>query len=266
MSHDKLTLPALRLAAVSSLMLLSAQAWACSSEAYTGSVCMTAANYCPSDYVEADGRLLSINNYQALYSLLGTVYGGDARTTFGVPDLRGRLPVGLGQGPGLTNVLPGTKDGAEKVILLSSQMPAHTHVATFVPTTGTVPVSIPGKAASGAITATATTDIVPGSTAVDPAANVPNYYLTGVTSGASGPVTTTTPGTDKSTLLGTKVAIDSSQYQAATATQSVNVSGVVTGGAVTNGVTGGSQPFSIIPPRAALRFCIATQGLYPPRP
>ncbi|ESA32799.1 hypothetical protein N836_24260 [Leptolyngbya sp. Heron Island J] len=68
---------------------------------YMGQIIMFAGNFAPTGWFLCDGQLLSISNYSALYSLLGTTYGGDGRTTFGLPDLRGRAPVHQGQGPGL---------------------------------------------------------------------------------------------------------------------------------------------------------------------
>jgi microcystin-dependent protein len=81
----------------------------------------------PEDFVLCDGRLLPIQQFAALYSLIGTIYGGDGTTTFAVPDLRGRLPVGAGQGPGLSNHPLGAQFGAETATLTLNQIPAHSH-------------------------------------------------------------------------------------------------------------------------------------------
>lgn len=77
-----------------------------------------------------DGRLLSISENTALFSLLGTTFGGDGVTTFALPDLRGRCIVGTGQGPGLTNIDLGEVSGVESVTLITSQMPIHNHSCT----------------------------------------------------------------------------------------------------------------------------------------
>ncbi|MGJ1269815.1 phage tail protein [Sphingobacterium spiritivorum] len=98
-------------------------------EGYLGEVRTFAGNFAPAGWMFCAGTLLSISNYQALYAIIGTTYGGDGVTTFGVPDLRGRVPVGTGQGPGLTNVVLGQKIGTETVTLLSSNLPGHTHSA-----------------------------------------------------------------------------------------------------------------------------------------
>lgn len=79
-----------------------------------------AGNFAPLGWFFCDGSLLPISQYQALYSLLGTIYGGDGRTTFGLPDLRGRVPMGTGQGQGLTPHNLGQKSGTETNVLTST--------------------------------------------------------------------------------------------------------------------------------------------------
>lgn len=111
-------------------------AQACGAEAYISQVCLMASNFCPRGTAEAAGQLLSIAQNTALFSLLGTTYGGDGRVTFGLPDLRGRVPVGVGQGPGLSSIVDGQVAGAESATLTQAQMPAHTHGATLRGTTG----------------------------------------------------------------------------------------------------------------------------------
>jgi len=87
-------------------------------------------NFCPRGWAAADGQLLPISSYSALFSLLGTTFGGDGRTTFALPDLRGRTPVSIGNGPGVNPVTWGEKGGANNVTLTTATMPNHTHVAT----------------------------------------------------------------------------------------------------------------------------------------
>jgi Microcystin-dependent protein len=84
-------------------------------------------NFAPLNWLYCDGSLLSISEYEALFSLIGTTYGGDGQTTFALPDLRGRVAVGAGQGPGLNNISLGERAGAENVTLTQAQMPAHSH-------------------------------------------------------------------------------------------------------------------------------------------
>lgn len=86
-----------------------------SPEPFIGQLMTVGYNFCPRGWAKADGQLLPISQYSALFSLLGTMYGGDGRTTFGLPDLRGRSIIGAGQGPGLSNVRIGEKGGSERV-------------------------------------------------------------------------------------------------------------------------------------------------------
>ncbi len=97
------------------------------SEGFLGQIIWFAGNFAPKNWEFCNGELLSINSYQSLYSLLGTTYGGDGRTTFALPDLRGRIPLSPGQGPNLSNYNEGDKGGLETVTLTTSQVPSHTH-------------------------------------------------------------------------------------------------------------------------------------------
>ena len=97
------------------------------SEPFIGQIVMFGGNFAPRGWALCDGQLLAVSQNDALFSLLGTIYGGDGRTTFGLPDLRGRLPMHWGSGPGLTPRSIGQKGGAETVTLTSNQMPSHTH-------------------------------------------------------------------------------------------------------------------------------------------
>lgn len=94
---------------------------------FVGQIMTFAGSFAPEGWVMCDGSLLSISQFQALYSIVGTTYGGDGQNTFGVPDLRGRMIVGAGNGPGLGNFVLGQRAGATSVTLNQSQMPAHTH-------------------------------------------------------------------------------------------------------------------------------------------
>lgn len=97
------------------------------SEPFVGEVRMFAGNFAPRGWAFCDGQLLAVSQNDALFSLLGTIYGGDGRTTFGLPDLRGRIPIHAGSGPGLSPRRLGAKAGAEKVTLTVNQMPSHNH-------------------------------------------------------------------------------------------------------------------------------------------
>ena len=86
-------------------------------------------NFAPRGWAFCNGQLLPISQNQALFALLGTTYGGDGRTTFGLPDLRGRVSFAFGSGPGLSNYVIGEKGGAETVTLNTNQIPSHSHTA-----------------------------------------------------------------------------------------------------------------------------------------
>ncbi|MCB0641054.1 MAG: phage tail protein [Phaeodactylibacter sp.] len=100
-------------------------------EPFLGQVIMFGGNFAPRGWALCDGQLLPINQNQSLYSLLGTMYGGDGRTTFALPDMRGRVPMSFGTlVPSGQSFVQGTKGGQENVQLTSQQMPTHTHVAS----------------------------------------------------------------------------------------------------------------------------------------
>ncbi|XMO88109.1 tail fiber protein [Algibacter sp. AS12] len=147
---------------------------------YTGQIKMFAGNFAPRGWAFCDGQLLAISQNDALFSLLGTTYGGDGRTTFGLPDLRGRVPVSQGQGPGLSDLRLGIRFGVEQVTLTQNEMPAHNHATN---TTAQIAVST--------VTGTelnADANVL---------ANHTNAYNSGSTAGANlaGANTTTTLGT-----------------------------------------------------------------------
>ncbi|KGJ95315.1 phage tail protein [Colwellia psychrerythraea] len=99
-------------------------------EPFLGEIKMFGGNFAPRGYAFCNGALLAISQNQALFSLLGTIYGGDGRTTFALPDLRGRVAMSFGNGAGLTNRPIGQRSGSESNTLIENQMPAHNHVIT----------------------------------------------------------------------------------------------------------------------------------------
>lgn len=103
---------------------------AVASEPFLGEIKMVGFNFAPRGYAFCNGQLLEISSNTALFSLLGTIYGGDGRFTFALPDLRGRVAVHPGNGPGLSQYLVGQKGGLESVTLTTVQMPSHNHTAT----------------------------------------------------------------------------------------------------------------------------------------
>lgn len=97
------------------------------SEPFLGEIRMFAGNFAPRGWAFCNGQLLSISSNAALFSLLGTTYGGNGISTFGLPNLQGRFPMHWGNGSGLTPRVQGETNGVETVTLTSAQMPAHTH-------------------------------------------------------------------------------------------------------------------------------------------
>ena len=99
------------------------------SEPFLGEIKLVGWNFAARGYALCDGQLLPISQNTALFSLLGTIYGGDGRTSFGLPDLRGRVPMHFGNGPGLSSRQIGQRSGQERVTLTLSEMPNHNHNA-----------------------------------------------------------------------------------------------------------------------------------------
>lgn len=127
------------------------------SDPFIGEIRMVGFSFAPRGWALCEGQLLPIAEYQALFSLLSTTYGGDGRTTFGLPDLRGRSPVGVGMGPGLTDIRWGETAGKEAVTIQTSQMPSHTHVATTAATTA---LSVAGTPSNASPTPSTTNNIL----------------------------------------------------------------------------------------------------------
>src|ERR1700722_3834600 len=110
------------------------------SEPYLGQITLFPYNFAPRGWAFCQGQLMSIAQNQALFSLIGTTYGGDGVTTYGLPDLRGGVPMSSGSGPALTPRTLGETGGVEQVTLNVTQMPQHTHIAT-APVTNTLSVT-----------------------------------------------------------------------------------------------------------------------------
>jgi microcystin-dependent protein len=116
-------------------------------EPYLGQILIVSFNFAPKGFAMCNGQLMPINQNQALFSLLGTTYGGDGRTTFALPDLQGRVPIHMGQGAGLSPYVMGQVGGVENVTLTIAQIPAHTHTVNGQSSLGTLatPVSSNGN-------------------------------------------------------------------------------------------------------------------------
>ncbi len=97
------------------------------SEPFVGEIRMFGGNFAPRGWAFCDGQLLAVSQNDALFSLFGTIYGGDGRTTFGLPDLRGRIPIHAGTGPGLSNRRLGAKSGKETETITVDELPNHNH-------------------------------------------------------------------------------------------------------------------------------------------
>ncbi|NUB45593.1 phage tail protein [Fertoebacter nigrum] len=131
------TLPALILALAG---LLTPDRAAADGEPYVGEIAATGIlGYCPSGWVSAEGQLLRISDNNALFSLFSTTFGGDGVTTFGIPDLRGRLPVASGSGPGLTPRFLGETGGQENVTFTAQQLATHNHLVNATNSDGNFP-------------------------------------------------------------------------------------------------------------------------------
>lgn len=218
---------------------------------FIGVVVIWTGTYPPRDWTYCNGTLVSISSNPALYSILGTQYGGDGRVNFGLPDLRGRTVVGatntMGTGPGLIGpYTQGKPGGIEFTTLTLAQMPVHNHQAAVTgSTSGKIDLS--GITAAGQLQASAQ----PGSTntpgnGVGPALIEP---LPG-----SGDTVNAYAAPDGTTTMPVSVKVDASSAQ---------ISGLNV--AVTVANSGASQPFNNLQPYTPLSFIIALQGLYPPR-
>lgn len=191
-----------------------------------GQVILFAGTYAPRGWAFCYGQLLPIAQNSALFSLLGTYYGGDGRNTFGLPDLRGRVLMGSGQGPGLTSRSQGQLIGSETNTLNVSQLPPHTHQGTFNNSGSTAIASVNASSAEG-----------------DQSSAAGNYWAAG--SNGSKPYTN---NTDESM-----------------ASNAVEV-GIQVNGDIEIGNTGNGSPVNNIQPSLVMNYIIATTGYYPARP
>jgi microcystin-dependent protein len=115
---------------------------------YIAEIRLFAGNFPPAGWAFCDGSLLPISENDALFALIGTTYGGDGQVTFALPDLRGRVPIGIGQGTGLTNRTLGDKTGQETVTLTTANMPSHSHSGRIVVNNGNASTSVPTASSS----------------------------------------------------------------------------------------------------------------------
>ena len=196
-------------------------------EPFIGEILWVAFDFCPRGWADTNGQLLSISQNTALFSLLGTQYGGDGRVNFALPDLRGRKMVHVGTGPGLSPVDQGQTGGAESSTLTFAQLPAHSHTATTTVDGAQVTSVLYGSAASGNSTS-------PAGAALATTKKSTQTYVAG------SPDQAMADGSVRSSVTG------------GTATTTINASG-------------GGQPFPVRDPYLGLRACIALVGIFPPR-
>ncbi|WP_443937127.1 phage tail protein [Pedobacter sp. MW01-1-1] len=194
-------------------------------EPFLGMISLFGFTFNPRGWATCSGQLLAISQNTALFSLLGTTYGGNGQNTFALPDLRGRAAIGVGQGPGLSTYTWGQVGGVENTTLTINHMPAHNHAAVIQSSTAP---TFSDASVGNASTASG-----------NRLANSPKI--------GSGP--------NAQTL---------NTYTTATAAPvSLNQTGGGSTGTI--GITGGSQPFSIMQPYLALNYCIAMEGIFPSR-
>lgn len=236
-------------------------------DCFLGSIFPWAITYTPRGFAPCWGQTIPISQNEALFSLMGTIWGGDGRNQFGVPDLCGRAPIGSGQSPGSSDYDRGEMDGMETTTITANKLPLHTHQASFGPNTTQATVTVPEQPATGSLNATVITEIVGGdTTAQDPVAGG-SYYLTGVKGSSVGPVTTTAPtSTTKAALVGTSVTTTCSADFVPHTPAFAQSYTALSGGAVTITAAEGKQnPIATRSPYTVVQYMICIQGLYPTR-
>ena len=196
------------------------------SEPYIGQICMFAGNFAPRGWMFCQGQLLAISTNTALFSIIGTTYGGNGQTTFALPDLRGRFPTHPGTGPGLSTINPGQMGGIESETLTIAQLPAHNHAATLT-ASGASSIQVAGTGSNALPTPSATNNVLGASVA------------TGGQSAAIWSDALNDPVT-----LANPVSLNAG---------------------VTVGVSGLSQPVPVRNPYLGINFIIAVEGIFPPR-
>ena len=128
------------------------------SQFFLGEIMMFAGNFAPRGFAFCNGQLLPIDQNNALFALIGTTYGGDGQTTFALPNLQSRVPIHIGQGPGLPNHVIGQNGGVEQVTLLAANLPSHTHQVMCTSNTGSQAGPVGGVWATDSSGATAEYD------------------------------------------------------------------------------------------------------------
>lgn len=224
-------------------------------DAFIATILPVGFNYPPYGWTPCNGQLLSLSNYQAVYAVVGTSYGGNGVSDFGVPNLQGRHPVGYGQLAGGSYYGIGDAEGQEELILLTSNLPPHNHQATFQPTMGAAPVDLPAVTGTQTVSVKLEAQGVAGQNQI-PAAN--NYLAGSSATSVKSYVNTDTKAVE---LSGVSATISG---QPSIPAMQTTVS-TVTGGTVTTGVTGSGVPISTVSPYLAINFIFCLQGIFPSR-
>lgn len=211
---------------------------------FIGEIRMFGGNFAPRGWALCDGQLLAISQNTALFSILGTTYGGDGRTTFALPDLRGRLAMHAGTGPGLSTRKLGARTGLETNTLNINQLAFHNHLAGVSSLTGT-----------GAITGTATMTVDTTSDNSTSVSNNPNGKILTVADDSAGDQANyVSTGTEDGALPSEPVDFTNTM---------VNINAI--GGTITVGNTGNQQPLNNLQPAEVVNFIIQLYGIYPSR-
>ena len=207
--------------------------------------------YYPADFLPCDGRLIAITSYQALYSVMGTAFGGDGRSSFGLPNTLGRTVIGSGAGAGLTVRIQGQTGGYESVVLAVSQIPAHTHAATAVSDATSV-VTNAQVTTTGGILATTTT----GNTSRPESTNI---FAWSTISGGGYAETYHSGGAGIS---------DVTMSECLDLASTIDTLDVATSVATTVSIenTGSSLGHENMQPFIVIQYVICVEGVYPPRP
>jgi microcystin-dependent protein len=180
------------------------------SSPFVAEIRIFACNFAPRGWAFCNGQLLPISQNTALFSLLGTFYGGDGKSTFALPDLEGSVPISQGQGAGLSDYFLGQSGGSEAVTLIQTEMPGHSHSVNVTTSAGNVTSASASQLAKG------------------------------LTGGIQNPT-------------------NAKYYSTAAPNTFLNPMSALT-------ITGSSFPHNNLMPYLVLNFCIALQGVFPPRP
>jgi microcystin-dependent protein len=225
----------LRTATATGLLLAGLSAPAAAQDPFIGEIRWVPYSFAPRGWASCDGQLLPIAQNTALFSLLGTTYGGNGQTTFALPDMRGRMPVHVGMGPGLSDRTLGEPGGHENHTLNLAELPAHDHaLSSHAHNIPALALDVRASSAAG--------------TTVDPAGNV---LATASVGGGGNPKVTRV-------------------YASGAANVSLGASGttmpsVTDPASAMTGSTGGGQPHPVMSPFLTVRCIIALVGIYPAR-